>query len=280
MAEPDVATINDDDVGRDDDGDGPPVHIKPKGENQTQPTGISKKVGPLPVWGWAVVVFGGIIVFYVIKKRQANAAAQNATASGTIAGANGALSGFGSEGFSTNSAGQVIDNATGTVLGYTQGTGTSTTTTGAGWIAAAQQALFNLGYNNAQVDQALQQYSSGQALGTTNYGIIESAIALVGQPPSTLGVPQETSSANEPGLPASVAANYQQEVTSILGGTSGPGTPALAQAIQATPAAQRGSLENFFLLNEANQKAGYDYFTSNGLVTTTQGQAPGEVKTS
>jgi hypothetical protein len=37
-----------------------------------------------------------------------------------------------------------------------------------------------------------------------------------------------------------------------------------------------GDLENFFLLNEANQAAGYDYFTSAGLQSTPLGVAPGE----
>jgi hypothetical protein len=37
-----------------------------------------------------------------------------------------------------------------------------------------------------------------------------------------------------------------------------------------------GDLENFFLLNTANEQAGYDYFTSQGLQSTPLGVAPGE----
>lgn len=151
---------------------------------------LTHKLGPLPMWGWFVVVIGAVLLYKILKGRSSSAA--STTASGTVQGANNALGMFGSEGFSTNSAGEVIDNATGDILGTFGGaTGSGTgTTTNQGWVNAAQQALFNLGYDNTLVDTALQDYESGQALPQNEYNVIESAIHLVGNPPSGMALPQ------------------------------------------------------------------------------------------
>lgn len=156
-------------------------------------SGLSRRFGPLPLWAWVGVVVVGVIVWKIVRDRQA-ASASTTTASGTVGAADNASSLFGSEGFSTNSAGEVIDNATGDILGTfggtTSGTGSSGGSTFATWASNAQQALFNLGFNNASVDQALQDYSSGQPLPQSEYNIIESAIKLVGNPPSGIALPQ------------------------------------------------------------------------------------------
>lgn len=152
--------------------------------------GLTKRIGPLPLWAWGAVIVGAIILYKIMKDRSA---ASTTTASGTVAGQNNANSLFGSEGFSTNTAGEVIDNATGNILGTfggATGGSTNSTNTFAQWTANAQQALFNLGYNNTNVDQALQDYASGQPLPQSEYGIIEAAINLVGNPPSGIALPQ------------------------------------------------------------------------------------------
>lgn len=154
-------------------------------------SGLSHRIGPLPLWGWIAVVVVGVIIWKVVRSRQA---AQTQTASGTVGGANNALGLFGSEGFSTNSAGEVIDNATGDILGTfggaTSSTGSAGTGTYAGWAGAAQQALLNLGYDNNLVDTALQDYSAGQQLPQNEYNAIEAAIKLVGNPPSGIALPE------------------------------------------------------------------------------------------
>lgn len=153
-------------------------------------SGLSRHLGPLPLWAWVAVIIGTVIVYKIIKDRSASAA--TTTASGTVGAANNANSLFGSEGFSTNSAGEVIDNATGDILGTfggaTSGTGSGTSSYEA-WATNAQQALFNLGYDNGAVNQALQDYSSGQALPQSEYNIIEAAMKLVGNPPSGIALP-------------------------------------------------------------------------------------------
>lgn len=155
-------------------------------------SGLTHRFGPLPVWAWVGVVVVGVIVWKIVRDRQASSASTT-TASGTVGAANNANSLFGSEGFSTNSAGEVIDNATGDILGTFGGaTGSTGSAGGTGfgaWATNAQQALFNLGFDNGAVDQALQNYSAGQALPQGEYNIIESAIRLVGNPPSGTALP-------------------------------------------------------------------------------------------
>lgn len=154
-------------------------------------SGLGHRIGPLPVWAWVAVVVGAVLLYKVLK---GNSASSSTTASGTVGATNGASSLFGSEGFSSNSAGEVIDNATGDILGTFGGStgsgSTSSTGTFEGWTTSAQQALFNLGYDNTAVDQALQDYASGQQLPQNEYGIIEAAINLIGNPPSSVALPQ------------------------------------------------------------------------------------------
>lgn len=165
---------------------------------------MTHKLGPLPMWSWIVIVVGVVIVYKIMKGKSA----ASTTASGTVTDGNNANSLFGSEGFSVNSAGQVVDNATGDILGGgTQGASgsSSSTTTNAGWFAAVQQALFNLGYDNSTVDSALQDYASGNKLSPTEYGIIEAGINLVGNPPSGLALPQLQPPAAPPAAAAPAA---------------------------------------------------------------------------
>src|ERR1700727_1966971 len=74
---------------------------------------MTHKLGPLPMWSWIVIVVGVVIVYKIMKGKSA----ASTTAAGTVTDGNNANSLFGSEGFSVNSAGQVVDNATGDILG-------------------------------------------------------------------------------------------------------------------------------------------------------------------
>jgi hypothetical protein len=160
-------------------------------------SGLAHRIGPLPVWGWIVVAIGAIIIYKIVKDRQAASAAAGSTAAGVVNGANNATGGgFGSEGFGLNSAGDVVDNATGQILGAVSGAGTgsgstgSGTTTGAQWFGNAQQTLFGLGYDSTATDQALQDYAAGNPLPQNEYGIIEAAIRLIGNPPAGFALPE------------------------------------------------------------------------------------------
>lgn len=151
---------------------------------------LTNRVGPLPMWGWFAVVIGAVIVWKVMHR------SSSTTGTGTVGAANNAASLFGTEGFSTNSAGQLVDNATGNILGVVNGgtsggsSGGTGTTTAEQWFANAQQTLFNLGYDSNAVDQALQDYAAGKKLPSNEYGIIEAAIRLTGNPPAPFHLPQ------------------------------------------------------------------------------------------
>lgn len=195
---------------------------------------LTNRVGPLPVWGWFAVVVGGFIVWRIIHNRNASSAA----GTGTVGAANNAASLFGSSGFSTNSAGQVVDNATGDILGMvpgggTGGAGSSSTgvTTATQWFANAQQTLFNLGYDSTAVDTALQDYLAGNPLPPNEYGIVEAAIKLTGNPPTGVGLPSELQPSAPSAPPVSLPAgkpvlpylNSQTYPIQVLFGQYAPG---------------------------------------------------------
>lgn len=201
----------------------------PDPDDQQQGGGnfLTHQVGPLPVWGWLVAAVGTIILYKIIKGRSSSA-----SGTGTVAGQNNANSLFGTEGFSTNSAGQVVDNATGDILGAgpsgTNSTGNSGTgtTSAAQWFANAQQTLFGLGYDSSAVDQALQDYAAGNQLPQNEYGIIEAAIRLTGNPPSGISLPSLQKITNPPAVPSAPAAlqqlNSQTFPLQVLFGNYGP----------------------------------------------------------
>src|ERR1035438_6857411 len=145
---------------------------------------LTKKVGPLPVWGWAAVVIGAYLVYRYIKdKNAASASSSTGTSTGADTTASQANGIFGSEGFGVNSAGQIVDTATGTVVGSTGNGAGTTSTSGQDWASSAYQALQGLGYGNAQIDQTLQDYISGQKLSASEYATVEAAINLIGNAP-------------------------------------------------------------------------------------------------
>jgi hypothetical protein len=186
---------------------------------------FTHKLGPLPVWGWVAVLVGVVIVYKIIKDRNA---AASSTASGTVGGANNANSLFGTEGFSVNSAGQVVDNATGDILGGSEGLAggsAGSVSTGAAWFTTAQQTLFNLGYDSTAVDQALQDYAAGNPLPQNEYGIVEAAIRLTGNPPSGIALPELQTTPAAPAAPAAglPAVNAQSFPLSVLFGQYNPG---------------------------------------------------------
>lgn len=148
---------------------------------------LTHKLGPLPVWGWFAIA---LVSYIIYRKLKGGSTAGN----GTVTAANGANNLLGSQGAYTNGAGQIIDAATGQVLGTTTGSGIPTTTTttpisGQDWAAKAYNALQGLGYSNQAINDALQKYVSGQPLNATEMGIVDGAVNLVGAAPSSIGSP-------------------------------------------------------------------------------------------
>lgn len=152
--------------------------------------GLSHKVGPLPIYGWLVIIVGSYFLFKYLKGKSASSTgAATSSGDGTVSASDNAAtpSNLGAEGFSVNSAGQVTDVGSGDVLGYVSGS-TNSTGTVQSWLAAAQSALTGLGYNTNNVNSALAGYSQGNALTPAEYGIVEAATKIIGAAPG-LGTP-------------------------------------------------------------------------------------------
>jgi hypothetical protein len=129
--------------------------------------GLTKKVGPLPVWGWAVVIVGAYLLYHYLHNRSSSAASTVIPDSG--ANPSNALVG-GDSGTSTTS------------------TGSTGTATAADWIFNAQQYLLALGYDQSSIDTAFQDWTSGNPLTSTDVGILDSAVNGNGAPPAGLPV--------------------------------------------------------------------------------------------
>lgn len=136
---------------------------------------LSKKLGPLPLWGWAVAAVAAYLVFTWWRDRSKTTTAAPAT---TVTGYTGART----MGQFVTSTGHVLTPTTGNIIGNT-GTGSSGNLTGETWINKAQLALLNLGYSPATIASALQAYASGSALNQTQYNIVTAAEKLIGAGP-------------------------------------------------------------------------------------------------
>lgn len=162
--------------------------------------GLTKKLGPLPIWAWAAVLVGSYLLYHYLKNRNSNTGAVS-TVGGTATGSNNAPVG----GLQIGPAGQIYDPTTGTIVGSVGGT-TSTSTgsntnTAQGWLAAAQTALQGLGLDNNTINSALNNYVAGQPLQQSEYNIVEEAIKIIGAAPAALGNPA-LAPVPAPGTPA------------------------------------------------------------------------------
>jgi hypothetical protein len=156
-------------------------------------SGLGKKLGPLPIWGWAIVIIVGYFLYKFLKDRSAASSATGLAAAGTGAAVNGAGDGSGG----TNNV-----SSTTPVLDATD------------WISAAETALGNLGYSSDSVDQAFQDYLAGNTLTAQEAAIVESATKLVG--PSPLGTPI-TATTGTPGSTVGTAGGTAGVITTADG---------------------------------------------------------------
>jgi hypothetical protein len=134
-------------------------------------SGLGKKLGPLPIWGWAIVIIVGYFLYKFLKDRSAASSATGLAAAGTGAAVNEAGDSGGGNNVSTPTSDETVTD----------------------WIDAAQTALGNLGYDSGSVNQAFQDYLAGNPLSSSEVAIIDSATKLVGGAPADLGTPQVAS---------------------------------------------------------------------------------------
>lgn len=168
--------------------------------------GLSKKLGPLPIWAWAAVVIGSYLLFHYLRSRNSGG---STVPSGTVQAGNGAAP---IGGLQIGPGGQIYDPTTGSIVGSItgaggQGTGPNTTTA-QGWLAAAQTALQGLGLDNNTINGALNDYAAGSPLPPAEYNIIQEAIKIVGAAPSSLGNPSQ----GPPGPPPPPSNPYADEL--------------------------------------------------------------------
>lgn len=135
----------------------------PEPPQSDQGSGLSRKVGPFPLWVWAVGV-GGVALYFYRKNQAANATGTSLP--GTTA--------------TTTAAGPGID-----LTGGTTTAGTSSAPTTADWANAVRAAFSNgtLGnFNPALVEQALYDFLAGNSLNPAESNVISAAFGKVGYP--------------------------------------------------------------------------------------------------
>lgn len=189
--------------------------------------GPTKKVGPLPVWGWGAVGAGTYVAYYLYKSHSNNvAAAQTTAASGTIGGTTSLLDPNLTGAASTSS---VVTNPFQTwrsnVLAALQGKGLSS--------GAALTAL-----NDYLAGQAVPNATSGNALKSVlgeiglapGYGYLPVTIAKTAPPVTKTHTPTEThvttpntgGGGSRPATPSRVVPATTAPKARPKGGAAGP----------------------------------------------------------
>ncbi len=138
--------------------------------------GLTREVGPLPVWGWLVALVGGVGVGFMITRGLGSGSgsggrtpANSETGGSLVPGGSGAVGGAVGLPFAPAIAGDAVDD------GFQDNTE---------WRAAALAALQATGQFGAlETDRALGLYLEGRQLDTGQAEIIERALDAVGMPP-------------------------------------------------------------------------------------------------
>jgi hypothetical protein len=131
-------------------------------------TGLSKKLGPLPMGVWILAVGGGLVLAWFMRSRSSG----DTTTDETVAPDTwdyGPSNGVGQTGYDT-----------GTDTGSTAST---PITTNEEWQHRAVQVLVGRLYDPVTVDRAIGDYLAGNALTTTERAIVNEAILAIGPPP-------------------------------------------------------------------------------------------------
>lgn len=135
---------------------------------------LSKQVGPLPVWGWAVAVIGGIALALVARRSGLFGA--SSTSRATSSPEPEPEQPF----LPYDAPGGAVVPLPGS--GPTEGTDNRPTTNDE-WRAVALRRLTSEGYGAFAVDRALGLWFASQDLNPQQAAIIDRALVLLGQPP-------------------------------------------------------------------------------------------------
>lgn len=137
---------------------------------------FTRKLGPLPAWGWGAIVVGGVWLVYLVKGKQqstqAAASLENMFPSGGISGAGPAPG--------TNDYSGVVDQAE---------HAPASPQTNAQWAQRVSDSMIASGSVPADVNNAFSRYLSGQSLTAQMQAIINDAIRRFGNPPEGIVAP-------------------------------------------------------------------------------------------
>lgn len=156
---------------------------------------MSHKLGPLPVGVWLLAIGGGVAIAIYYRR---NAAATTATTDPVASTDTQPGAGNLSDGTDPNTP-----------------TGPQRPSTNEEWYSASVDAILgtNRGYNPGAVETALRRYLDGQTLNASDQAIVNTAIRLVGAPPSPPPAPDP---GTEPGNPPDkLAAPTNVRATSV-----------------------------------------------------------------
>jgi hypothetical protein len=164
--------------------------------------GLTAKAGPLPVWGWAVLVSVPIIGYRIYSSRKAAAAAA-AAASSTPTQTADSYPLTGVPGTTDSTAGALypsLYNPGGIYTGDAGTTGTTLTTptTNNDWRNVAADKLVAAGYSPTDVNTALVLILNGQPVTPQQEALFNEAVRAVGSNPPE-GVPPITLAAADTG---------------------------------------------------------------------------------
>lgn len=135
------------------------------------------KIGPLPVWGWAIIVVGGVWVFHLVRLNRDSAT--------------GSIINTGPDAFTTEPnvppAAPVDNSPTDTVPTI----GNNIVTNNQQWRYLVAKGLAASGYGGIEIQQALNAYFEGKfyTLPERLRDMLDKALAVYGEPPEppTLG---------------------------------------------------------------------------------------------
>lgn len=183
---------------------------------------FTKKVGPLPVWGWAVALVAAYLVYEWWRGRSSASSAPTIAPTSALAG-----------GVPYTGARPTV-----TTVGKTTPSATPSAET---WAQHAMTALANLGYTPNTISKAMQAYFSHSPLDQSSYNIITAAEKLIGNAP--YGSPQSPTLATPTPTPAPTSTSGTSGSSTS---TSGNTTPATSTASKIAGVFQHAPTGNVF----------------------------------
>lgn len=210
---------------------------------------LGRKVGPLPVWMYAVAFLG--IWYYLERKKSATAAAASTTSTTATTG-NYGTDPAGNTGEINPATGYVYGSAEDTAALQQQSTGAQSSgsySTNDQWAEAAINYLVGLGDDSVVANGAIEAYLQSQTLTTAQQAMVNSAIQKLGAPPQPPSPGTTTGVVAPPGGATTYATNPPTGLTVTSSGGSSIGlkwnaaTNATGYTVSAKPASGTGTAQ-------------------------------------